>query len=73
MDEVSFSTCVRSFLALAVSPFLMSFMRLLRALSSEFCLLLVELLVDEVEDDESSVKRLLLCKAEMDMLAILFA
>jgi hypothetical protein len=36
-------------------------------------LLLVELLVDEVEDDESSVKRLLLCKAEMDMLAILFA
>lgn len=66
-------------MALAVSPDLIAFIKLFKALSNEFPLLLVlvllvVLVVDEAEDEASSVKRLLLlCNAEMDMKAILCA
>lgn len=71
-EGASFSTAAKSVLAVAVSPDLIAAIKLFRALSNEFPLLLVVLVVDEVEDEASSVKRLLLlCNAEMDMKAIL--
>jgi hypothetical protein len=64
----SFSTWARSFFAAAVSPDLMSDIRLVSALSKEFPLLLLELVVDDVEDVASSVKsELVLCKLEICM------
>jgi hypothetical protein len=68
VEEVSFSTTAKYFLASLVSPDLIEENRLVSALSSELLLLFEEFDVDDAEDAESSVKsEELLCIAEIDM------
>ncbi len=67
-ELVSFSTWAKYFLASLVLPDLIEENRPVSAVSSGFLLLVEELEVDEVEDAESSEKRVeLLCIAEIDM------
>jgi len=67
-DGVSFFTSARYVFASVVSPDLMADIRPESALSKEFPLLDEVLDVEDVDDAESSVKRvLLLCKLEISM------